>query len=286
MPDALNSLAMAPSPQTLPALAAMAFLFGMRHGFDADHLATVDGLSRYNLQQRPRLARWCGVLFSLGHGAVVIVFALAVSLRPAQWQAPDWLSPFGDALSVLFLLLLSLANLLALVRADATETVALVGLRGRWLSRLLAPFGRRAQVGSILAVGALFALSFDTLSQAALFAYTAGHHGGWQAALTLGLVFTLGMLLTDGLNGWFIAGLIGRADALARVASRCMSLAVSLLSLGIAALIAAPYLLPMAAEWLSRHDAVLNLLPLLALPLAYLLARRLARSPVATAASS
>ena len=45
----------------------------------------------------------------------------------------------------------------------------------------------------VAAVGALFALSFDTLSQAALFAFTATRHGGWEHALGLSLLFMLGI---------------------------------------------------------------------------------------------
>src|SRR2546423_14708068 len=50
----------------------------MRHGLDADHLAAIDGLTRFNAQSQPRLARLCGALFALGHGVLVIIVALAV----------------------------------------------------------------------------------------------------------------------------------------------------------------------------------------------------------------
>ena len=53
-------------------LLILTFVLGMKHGFDADHLATIDGLTRYNAHRNPRLARYCGTLFSLGHGAVVM----------------------------------------------------------------------------------------------------------------------------------------------------------------------------------------------------------------------
>lgn len=48
-------------------LVALAFILGLRHGLDADHLATIDGLTRFNVQAHPKMARWCGALFSLGH---------------------------------------------------------------------------------------------------------------------------------------------------------------------------------------------------------------------------
>ena len=69
--------------ETLPndwfALAALVFVLGMKHGFDADHLATIDGLTRYNARHNPKLARLCGALFSLGHGTIVVLIALTVS---------------------------------------------------------------------------------------------------------------------------------------------------------------------------------------------------------------
>ena len=46
-------------------LALVVLLLGMRHGFDADHLAAIDGLACHNAARRPRLANLCGVLFSL-----------------------------------------------------------------------------------------------------------------------------------------------------------------------------------------------------------------------------
>ena len=66
-------------PNDLMALSLLVFVLGLKHGFDADHLATIDGLTRYNSWTRPGLARYCGALFSLGHGTVVIAIALALS---------------------------------------------------------------------------------------------------------------------------------------------------------------------------------------------------------------
>ena len=65
-------------PTDWSALCALVFLLGMRHGFDADHLATIDGYTRPNSRQGQRHARWCGALFSLGHGVVVMAIALVM----------------------------------------------------------------------------------------------------------------------------------------------------------------------------------------------------------------
>ncbi len=218
-------------PQDWIALCLLVFALGMRHGFDADHLATIDGLTRFNARTNPRLARICGVLFSLGHGAVVIGFALIVANLAQQWQIPSWLEAFGAWVSIAFLALLGVMNLHAVLKCDPQQVVMPVGLKGKFLGRLT----RAASPGLIALVGALFALSFDTVSQAALFALTATQFGGWQHALALGLLFMLGMLVTDGINGFWISRLILRADQIARVASRVMSLVVAGVSLLVAA---------------------------------------------------
>jgi high-affinity nickel-transport protein len=100
-----------------------------------------------------------------------------------------------------------------------------------------------------MGVGTLFALSFDTVSQAALFAVTATQFGGWQPALLLALLFVGGMLLTDGINGLWISRLIRRSDQTARIASRVMALAVSGVGLLTAGLSLASLALPDANAW-------------------------------------
>ena len=60
-------------PTEWGALAALALLFGLKHGFDADHMATIDALTRVNTRHGERHARWCDALFALGHGAAVVL---------------------------------------------------------------------------------------------------------------------------------------------------------------------------------------------------------------------
>jgi high-affinity nickel-transport protein len=260
-------------PREWSALCALVFLLGMKHGFDADHLATIDGLTRFNARRRPRLARLCGVLFSLGHGAVVVAIALAVSLLSAQWDAPHWLEASGAAISVLFLTALGLANLHAVLTAAPDEVVRPVGFKGRWLGGL----AQSSHPLLIMTVGALFALSFDTVSQAALFAVTAEQFGGWQQALTLGLLFMLGMFATDGVNGLWISRLIRRSDEVARIASRVMGIAVSLLSLAVAALGVAKWTLPAVEAWSDGKELAFGIAVVLTIALSFIAALRLAR---------
>jgi len=266
-------------PQNLLALSLVVFVFGIKHGFDADHLAIIDGLTRFNARANPRLARYCGALFSLGHGAVVILIAMTVSVLAVHANAPQWLHAFGAWASIAFLTALGLLNIHAVLRAHPQHVVKPQGIRGRFLGGL----ARASSPWLVALVGALFAISFDTLSQAALFALTAAHFGGWQHALTIGLVFTLGMLLTDGINGLWISRLIRRADQTARIASRVMSLVVGGISLLVAAFGLARFLVPAVDLWSEGRELLFGAGVVVVIAASYVLAVRLAAASVDTA---
>ena len=266
-------------PHEWQALCLIVFTLGLRHGLDADHLATIDGLTRWNARAGRAIARWCGALFSLGHGAVVVAIAVVVGSAAGRWQVPGWLDAFGAWVSIAFLAVLGLLNLHAVFRASAGEMVAPVGIKGRLLGR----FSRAASAGGVALVGALFALSFDTLSQAALFAVAATRFGGWHNALVLGLLFLSGMLLVDGANGLWISRLLSRADRTALVASRVMGLSVAALSLAVAGFGTLCRWLPELAGWSEGRETLLGAGVLAMLAGSYLLALRLAQ-PFAAAA--
>lgn len=264
-------------PHDLYALSLLVFVLGLKHGFDADHLATIDGLTRFNARNNPRWARYCGVLFSLGHGAVVVAIALAVSALAQRWQTPQWLEDFGAGISIAFLVALGLLNLHAVAHTHPNQVVRPVGLKGRFLGRL----SRAASPGLVALVGALFALSFDTISQAALFALSASQFGGWRHALALGLLFMLGMLASDGFNGFWIARLISRADQVARVASRVMSLAVAGVSLLVAGYGIARLAWPEVASWGEGKELLLGSGVMAVIAGSFVLALWLTRAPTA-----
>jgi high-affinity nickel-transport protein len=269
-------------PQDIVALSLLVFVLGVKHGFDADHLATIDGLTRFNSRSNPRLARFCGVLFSLGHGAVVVAIALAVSTLARHWQAPEWLETFGAWVSIAFLLALGFVNIHAVLLTDPGEVVRPVGLKGRFLGRL----AQAASPGWIALVGALFALSFDTISQAALFALTATRFGGWQHALMLGLLFMLGMLVTDGINGFWISRLIRRADQIAVIASRVMSLVVGGVSLMVGAFGVMKMSLPAVDHWSDGKELVFGGGVVAVIACSFLMAVWLTRGQALVAGSS
>jgi len=232
-------------------LAALVFLLGLRHGLDPDHLVAIDGLARASPREGTR--RWCGLFFSLGHGVVITLVGLVVALAAAEWQAPAWLRALGTSISVGVLLVLGLANLALAWRTPAERPVPLVGLRGRWLAEQLS---RASHPVFIAAIGAAFALSFDTISHALAFSLTGAALAGWVFAALLGLVFTLGMALVDALNGYWAAKVRG---------SRVMSVAIAFLCLAVAASAAAG--LELAPGFLAAAGMVL-------VAAAYLLASR------------
>ena len=238
-------------PRDFIGLALVVLLLGMKHGFDADHLAAIDGLTRHNAHARPKLARLAGALFSLGHGMVVVGVALGASLAAQAWQAPQWLQAFGAWLSIGLLTGIAALNIAAVLKTPGDEVTALTGWRCGVFSSLL----RAGNPATVMAVGLLFALSIDTVSQAALFAITATQFGGWQPALGLALLFVVGMLLTDGVNGWWIWRLIRRSDQTARVASRVMALAVAGVGLLTAALGVAYQTVPHFDAWAQGKEA-------------------------------
>jgi high-affinity nickel-transport protein len=148
--------------------------------------------------------------------------------------------------------------------------VPLVGLRGRWLAERL---GEASHPMVIACVGAAFALSFDTISHALVFSLTGASMAGWVFALALGVVFTLGMVATDALNGWWVAKMIFAADRRAAIASRAMSTAIALLCLALAAGGMAKFALPAMDDF----KTLISVGSLLVVAAAYLAATRLVR---------
>ena len=259
-------------------LMLLVFGLGLKHGLDADHLATIDGLARYNSGRGAGVARWCGVLFSLGHGAVVVAIALAVGMAGDLWAPPAWVEHLGVWISIGFLALLGSLNLRTALLTPAGQPVRPAALKGRLLGRLQ----HTSHPLLIATVGALFALSLDTLSQAALFASAGSRFGGVGHALLLGLLFTAGMLLADGLNGLWIARMLRRTDRVADLASRGLGLAIGWLSLLVAAWGLARVASPAAAAWGDGKELAFGLALLAAMALSVVVALHRAARAVRT----
>jgi high-affinity nickel-transport protein len=205
----------------LVGLGFVAYMFGLRHAFDADHIAAVDDTVRYMLQksQKPLAV---GFFFSLGHSTVVFVLAIGVAFAATAVaaglpQLQSLGSIIGAGVSGTFLWIIGILNLLVLLdilkvwkkaRSGTHSHAHLEGLlqkRGL-LNRL---FGGRLQKlmnhsWQMYPLGLLFGLGFDTASEVGLLAMTAGASAGdlpIPAVLCLPVLFAAGMTLMDTTDG-------------------------------------------------------------------------------------
>jgi len=145
--------------------AALALALGLRHGLDADHLAAIDGLTRFNMIRRREFAPYCGALFSAGHGGAIVLAATLLAGLASAWTPPVWLEWTGKFFSAATLLLLGVSNFrLAVSPRSAPQLLPVTGLRGGVFGVTL----RSSRAWQIMLVGALFAVSFDALGLAAL----------------------------------------------------------------------------------------------------------------------
>jgi high-affinity nickel-transport protein len=124
------------------------------------------------------------------------------------------------------------------LRTPSGQAVALAGVRSHLLPERIA---RASHPAVIAAVGAAFAISFDTISHALVFSMTGASMAGAAFAAVLGIVFTAGMALTDAASGLWVARLVRSADRRAANASRIMSIAIAFLCLVLAGLGFAKY---------------------------------------------
>jgi high-affinity nickel-transport protein len=210
-------------------LITMAFLLGIRHGFDLDHLATIDGIIRIVSTQR-QLAKIVGCLFSLGHGLVVVVISLLVGSGFKLSHVPMWLDGFGNSISIAFLFIFGTLNLWNVFQASSQSPLP-TSFKNYLTKKLIQ---KKGNPFFIILTGALFALSFDTVSQVVLFSLSARTMAGCLFSGLLGLVFTLGMMMSDGLNGLFVSKIVQRADNISLVFSRLAGFIIASFSLSIA----------------------------------------------------
>jgi high-affinity nickel-transport protein len=206
-------------------LGLTAYLFGVRHAFDADHVAVIDATTR-TLAARGRRPLTVGFWFSLGHSTVVVVMAVlvvagtqaAAALLHDGTAVRDALTTLGSGVAGAVLWVLGLVNLAALVgllrvrrrhAAGALTERELVDAvhPDRGVARVLARLTRGVRhPAQVFPVGLLMGLGLDTASEIALLvlAATAAVTLPWYAVLALPLLFTAGMTLFDTLDGAFM----------------------------------------------------------------------------------
>lgn len=199
---------------------------GIRHGFDLDHLATIDAITR-SVKDNKRLSRMVGCLFSLGHGLIVILVSVVIGSGFVQGIMPDWLDGLGHWISIFFLMNFGLITLWSLYSSPESKN-PLAGPKTFLFKSL---FIKRSNPFVIIVIGALFALSFDTITQVALFSISAAALSSWLFSLLLGVIFMLGMMISDGLNGLLMSSLIQQADKKSIIISKMLGMAIGMFSL-------------------------------------------------------
>ena len=214
-------------------LGLTAYLFGLRHAFDADHIAAVDDTVRL-LVQEGRKPLGVGFFFSLGHSTVVFLLTVftASMVSAMKIQMPEMQhigGVLGTGVSGIFLVIIGTLNLLILLDLlkvwngarrgahDHHHVNTLLAKRGLFY-RL---FGGRLQrvikqSWEMYPVGFLFGLGFDTVSEIGLLAMTAGAATGnlpVPAVLSLPILFTAGMSAMDTTDGVLMTKAYGWALA-------------------------------------------------------------------------
>ena len=212
------------SEQSSIVLVFMVFLLGVRHGFDLDHLATIDSITR-TVKSQVRLSKFVGVLFSLGHGVVVILMTLVIASGLVRLTTPAWLDAMGSWISIIFLFIFGLLTFWNILPHSHPLPTGIRQIFFKKLTReTYNPF-------LIMSIGALFAISFDTFSQVALFSISASVMAGYFFSILLGIIFMLGMMASDGLNGFFVSSLIQLADKRSLLVSRGIGFIIACFSL-------------------------------------------------------
>lgn len=186
---------------------ATMFLLGLRHGFDPDHIACIDGFTWRSLERHHGSAPWIGTLFAFGHGLTVTAIAVCIGEVSQTVPAPDELVAAFSWMPTFLLFMVGILNLRQLLRPQQCYRP------GGWRLRLIpARLRDHSNPFAIVLIGMLFAAVFDTATQASMWAYVGATGGGAIAALVAGLAFTFGMMVTDTVDGRLLCRIVNRSD--------------------------------------------------------------------------
>ncbi|MBP0461844.1 HoxN/HupN/NixA family nickel/cobalt transporter [Streptomyces montanisoli] len=260
-------------------LGVTAYTLGMRHAFDADHIAAIDNTTRKLMSDGKRPVS-VGFWFALGHSSVVVAMAalvaggahLAGTLMDDDSAAHKTLGTVGTSVSGGFLYLIAALNLVALAgimrvframrrgRFDEVELEAHLDSRG-FMNRFLGRFTKSiSRPGQMYPLGFVFGLGFDTATEVTLMVMAgSGAAAGlpWYAILSLPLLFAAGMSLFDTLDGTFMNFAYQWAFA-NPVRKVFYNLAITGLSIAVAFVIGTIELVGVLHDKLDLRDAVTN----------------------------
>jgi nickel/cobalt transporter (NiCoT) family protein len=216
---------------TLLGTAVLAYVLGLRHAVDADHIASIDNVVRKLMQEGKRPVS-VGLFFSLGHSlsislAVAAIAATAFALQGRFAHLQSIGSLIGTGASAFFLLAIALINLVILRgvwrsfrRARRGEPVAeqeldqLLSGRGL-LARIFRPLFRMvSRSWHMFPIGFLFGLGFDTATEITLFTVAASQASGGMTFATVMIfpaLFTAGMTIVDTSDSVLMVGAYGWA---------------------------------------------------------------------------
>jgi high-affinity nickel-transport protein len=208
-----------------------AYLFGLRHAVDADHIAAIDNVTRKLMQQGKRPVA-VGFFFSLGHSTIVFGLSIAIALTSiALKDRFDSLESIGGMVGTLvsafFLIVIAIANIFILISVyrifqrvknggayvdeDLTLILARRGFFGRIFRNLFRLVNHSWQMYPI---GFLFGLGFDTATEVGLLGISAAAAAKglpiWSI-LVFPTLFTAGMALIDSTDSILMLGAYGWA---------------------------------------------------------------------------
>jgi high-affinity nickel-transport protein len=208
-------------------LGLTAYTLGMRHAFDADHIAAIDNTTRKLMADGKRPVS-VGFWFSLGHSTIVFALCvlLAAGVRALAGEVENDASSvhnltglIGTAVSGVFLVIIGILNLVVLRQivgvframrqgqyseAELDENLSKRGFMNRFLGRATRAV---TKPWHMYPVGVLFGLGFDTATEVSLLVVAGGAAAfalPWYAILTLPILFAAGMSLFDSMDGCFM----------------------------------------------------------------------------------
>jgi high-affinity nickel-transport protein len=181
-------------------------ILGLRHGLDPDHITIIDGYT-YRLHERKSLwTSWVGTLFAFGHGLMVTVIALALSLIRNNFELPPVVSFMIDWIPVVMLLFIGIMNVISLSQHNEFRTKSLK----KWM--LPAYFNSHLNPLSVILTGIIFGFIFDTSTQIAAFGFALSAADQWVFAVAGGIVFSAGLMITGTFDSFYLSRLLKKFD--------------------------------------------------------------------------
>jgi nickel/cobalt transporter (NiCoT) family protein len=211
--------------------AMLAYTFGLRHAFDADHIAAIDNVTRKLMQEGKRPVA-VGFFFSLGHSTIVVLLSIAIAITATALQSKfDNFTSIGGVVGTLvsafFLFAIAIANILVLmsiyrtfqtvkrggkfVEEDLDLMLSKRGFMGRMLRRF---FHLIERSWHMYPLGVLFGLGFDTATEVGLLGISATQAAQGMSIwsiLVFPALFTAGMSLMDTTDSILMLGAYGWA---------------------------------------------------------------------------